>query len=292
MESPQAAKVEILDVLWAADAEGLRLPARRSEAVERLRASGQDDASALVAAIPARADVLDEEAVNQVLLAVHLELARLSEFVRVPQRMASVLVDLIARVRERTPGRIRIVDVGCGVGYNLRVIADSGQLGPDVEFVGVDLNGLLIEAARRLAKAENVNVRFEHGDALTSGLAAEDPARTVMISSALLHHLGPAHIPEFLRRHHELGVAAFAHFDVNPGMWANVGAWMLHQARMREPVSRHDGSMSMRRSLSSEVLLELAREGLGTSYELECETFTKWWPQPSRIVRPLLGVRA
>ncbi len=292
METSDAAPIEILDVLWASDAEGLRLPARRSEAVERLRASGQHDAASLVATVPSQDDVFDEEAVNQVFLAVHLELARLNEFVRVPQRQASVLEGLIARVRETTPGPIRVVDVGCGIGYNLRVIADSGQLGPDVECVGVDLNGLLVEAARRLAKAENINVRFEHGDALSSALAVEDPQRTVMISSALLHHLGPTQLPEFLRRHDELRVAAFAHFDVNPGLWANVGAWMLHSARMREPISRHDGSMSMRRSMTSETLLELARAALGTSYALECETFTKWWPQPSQIVRPLLGVRA
>lgn len=113
MAAPAVAPIEILDVLWASDAEGLRLPARRSEAVERLRASGQDDAAALVAALPANHDVFDEEAVNQVFLAVHLELARLSEFVRVPQRMASVLERLIARVRETTPDPIRVVDVGC-----------------------------------------------------------------------------------------------------------------------------------------------------------------------------------
>jgi hypothetical protein len=95
-----------------------------------------------------------------------------------------------------------------------------------------------------------------------------------------------------LKRHDALGVAAFAHFDVNPGIWATLGAWMLHQARMREPISRHDGAMSMRRSMTSDVLLDLARQGVGASYVLECETVATWRPQPDKIVRPLQGVRA
>lgn len=292
MDAKDADKLEILDVLWASDPDGERVPVRRSEAIERLRASGQDDAAALVAKIPARDDVLLEEAVNEVFLAVHLELARLSEFMHVPQRIASVLKGLVASVRERTEGRITVVDVGCGIGYDLRAIADSGRLGPDVDFMGIDFNGLLVEAARRLAKAEDVAVVFERGDALDPDLSVEDPERTIMISSGVLHHLGPREIPGFLARHDALEVAAFAHFDVNPGIWANLGAWMLHQARMREPISRHDGQMSMRRSMMSDVLLDLARQGVGASYVLECETVATWRPQPDKIVRPLQGVRA
>ncbi len=291
MDAPELDKVEILDVLWASDDAGERVPVRRADAVERLRASGQDDAAALVEAMPAPGGVLDEQAVNEVFLAVHLELARLSEFMHVPQRIGSVLEGLVATVRERSPGRIRVVDVGCGIGYDLRVLADSGHLGPDVEYVGLDFNGLLVEVARRLAKAEDVPARFERGDALDPALSVEDPERTIMISSGVLHHLGPAALPGFLQRHDAMGIAAFAHFDVNPGIWANLGAWMLHQARMREPVSRHDGSMSMRRSMTSEVLLALAREGVGDAYQLECETVSTWRPQPDKIVRPLQGVR-
>ncbi|GIG53293.1 methyltransferase domain-containing protein [Demequina activiva] len=285
--------LEVLDVLWdSAPDSGERVPVRKADARARLSDRGQDRAARLVDAIPARGDgTLDTQAVDDIFLAVHLELGRLSEFVHVPQAMASSLAPIVERLREETTGTIRVVDVGCGLGFDTRVLAHTRALGPDVEFVGLDFNGLLVDAAARLARAESIPVRFVHGDALDPGNAIEDPARTLMISSGVLHHIGASALPAFFARHAELSVAGFAHFDPAPGFWTRAGAWMLHSTRMREPVSRYDGAMSMRRALPASTLLPLARAGVGEAYELTCEDPSRLVPQPDRIVRPIVGRR-
>lgn len=293
MVTVQAEPLEVLDVLWDSEMpSGDRLPVNKADALAQLTDRGQHKAARLIEDLPARADgTFEEGPVDHIFLAVHLELARLSEFVHVPQRMASSLAPVVARLRDEAGGTIRVVDVGCGIGFDTRVLAATGALGPGVEFVGLDFNSLLVDAGARLARAEDIPVRFLHGDALDPSLAIDDPARTLMISSGVLHHIGRESLGDFFARHGELGVAGFAHFDPSPGFWTHAGAWMLHQTRMREPISRHDGSMSMRRAFTAEELLESAGASLSDEYELTCEDVSRYIPQPEKIVRPIVGIR-
>jgi hypothetical protein len=84
----------------------------------------------------------------------------------------------------------------------------------------------------------------------------------------------------------------FAHWDISPGPWATAGAWMFHQARMREAVSRHDGVMSARRAHSAGILLAAARQG-APDYRVDCNDGPTWRPCLSDVLRPLIGqVRA
>ncbi|MFN3866389.1 MAG: class I SAM-dependent methyltransferase [Demequina sp.] len=289
----QAEPLEVLDVLWESEMpDGDRLPVNKADARAKLADRGQHRAAHLLDDLPVRRDgSLEEGPVDAIFLAVHLELARLSEFVHVPQRMASSLTPIVERLRDEAGGTIRVVDVGCGIGFDTRVLAASGALGPDVEYVGLDFNSLLVDAAVRLARAEDIPVRFLHGDALDPSLAIDDPARTLMISSGVLHHIGREGLGEFFARHQELEVAGFAHFDPSPGFWASAGGWMLHRTRMREPISRHDGTMSMQRAFTAAELLEVAGASVGDDYELECEDVSRYVPQPEKIVRPIVGRR-
>lgn len=292
-ESFKTDPIEILDVLWDSEMpSGDRLPVNKADARARLTDRDQHRAARLIDPLPERADgTLEEGPVDQIFLSVHLELARLSEFVHVPQRMAAELKPMVKQLREEAGGTIRVVDVGCGVGFDTRVLAATGALGPDVEYVGLDFNSLLVDAAARLARAEDIPVRFIHGDALDPSLAIDDPARTIMISSGVLHHIGRDSLGGFFERHRELGVAGFAHFDPAPGFWAIAGGWMLHRTRMREAVSRHDGAVSMRRAFTAKELLSIAGESIGEAYELECDDVSKLFPQPEKIVRPIVGRR-
>lgn len=285
-------KLEVLDVLWASDDDGMRLPVAKAQAIERLHASDQPDAARLVEAIADTGGVLDEEAVDNAFLAVHLELARLSEFVHVPQRMAHSLRPIVERLRQSGQGPVRVVDLGCGIGYDVRALAATRALGDGVEYMGLDFNRLLIEAARRLAAAEELPVEFRVGDALDPAEWMSEPDRTVLVSSAVLHHLGRDNLTGIFAKTAASRVAAFAHFDVNPGLWANVGAWVLHRTRMREPISRHDGAMSMRRAFGSNELLHHAAAGTAGHYRLRCDKVTNLYPRPEQIVRPVIGVRA
>ncbi|WP_323101108.1 methyltransferase domain-containing protein [Intrasporangium sp. YIM S08009] len=294
--------VEITDLLWSFDASGRRLAIGRAEVVERLRASGQERAARLVSRMPVTdGDLLDTRHVDALGIRVHAELQRLAEELLLWRRVRATLAPLLAELRDRAsvasasgeavvPRPLRVVDVGCGLGYVVRALAARGDLGPDVELVGVDLNPVLVGEARRLAEVEGLAARFVIGDALDPGVAVEDGATTLVISTGLLHHLPPDALPGFFAAHARLGVAAFAHWDLVPGRIARVGAWVFHRARMREPLSRHDGNLSVRRAHDPALLRAAAATG-APGYRLPDASGGPLQVPAVEVLRPTVGVR-
>ncbi|MFE9174458.1 class I SAM-dependent methyltransferase [Streptomyces kebangsaanensis] len=249
--------VEISDLITAVDPHsGHRLPVRRAEVIQQLRESGDERAARIVAGLPTDRDgVLDPHAVDRLLISVHTELQRLSEELRIGERLVHLLGPLFTAIRETTgqPGPYRLVDVGCGLGYLVRWLATTNALGADVELVGVDLDAALVGEADRLAEAEGLNCRFVRGNAF--GLRE---AATVYVSTGVLHHFrGPA-LAEFFQAQAASPAHAFCHFDIAATRLAPIGAWVFHRARMRNPLGRHDGVVSARRAHSDETLLRAA----------------------------------
>ncbi|UZN03777.1 methyltransferase domain-containing protein [Cellulomonas sp. S1-8] len=283
--------LEVTDLLVRVE-DGRRVPVRRTDVVDELRSRGQARAARLAARLPVRADdVLDERAVDALLVRIHCELQRLEEELQQPRRIAELLLPWVVRWRAQDPRRpVRVVDVGCGIGYVVRWLAHSGVLGPDVELVGADLNPVLVEAARRLARADRAACRFVAGDAFAPGGVVDDPERTVVLSVGLLHHLAPEDLPAFFAAQATLGVAVFTHLDPDPDPWSTAAAWMFHRARMREPVSRHDGVMSFRRAHPGPVLLDAARQG-APGYDVTVTDGRRLRPRIHAALRPVTGVR-
>lgn len=239
--------------------------------------------------MPATDDVLDADAVDHLGIRVHCELQRLTEELQFARRVAATLGPLLDPLG--ADGRVvRVVDLGCGLGHLVRSLAHGGHLGPRVELVGVDLNPVLIAEAERLRQAEDLACRFVHGDALRPGVAVEDPGRTVVVSSGVLHHLSVDELTELAAALAGLGVAGWAHWDIAPCFWSTVGAAVFHAARMREPVSRHDGVLSARRAHPAHVLLTAVRAG-APGYEHAVHEGPRWHPRAVDVVRPLVGVR-
>ncbi|WP_433917491.1 class I SAM-dependent methyltransferase [Streptomyces canus] len=250
-------QLEISDLITAVDPRtGHRLPVRRAEVIQQLRASGDERAAGIVAGLPADQDgVLDPHAVDRLLISVHTELQRLSEELRIGERLVDVLGPLFAAIRAtaRQSGPYCLVDVGCGLGYLVRWLAATNALGADVELIGVDLDATLVGEAERLAEAEGLNCRFVHGNAFDLPKAA-----TVYVSTGVLHHFrGPA-LAKFFHAQATSPAQAFCHFDIAATRLAPIGAWIFHRARMRHPLGRHDGVVSARRAHSDETLLRAA----------------------------------
>lgn len=267
--------LEISDVITPA-------PASRSAAAQRLRASGQKRAARLVESLPAKDDVLDADHVDALVRRVHAELQRLGEELQLPHRIA----EQIGVLRSRLPGPLRrVVDLGCGSGYVLRWLSHEASL-TGVELVGVDRDPELMRWAAELARADRCRSEFVVGDAFAPGVAIDDPEATVVISSGVLHHIAAVDLPAFFAAHEAAGVAAFAHYDPEPGWLTNAGSWLFHRARMREAVSRHDGNLSMRRAHPAEVLLDAVAEGAPT-FTVDCDGGQSL----SRVLRPVVGTR-
>jgi SAM-dependent methyltransferase len=282
--------LEITDLLWSIDAAGVPLPVSKGEAVGQLRALGQRRAARIVSAIPAPGGVLDPAYVDALGVRVHCELQRLGEELQFARRVAAVVSPIVERIRRQVTGTVRVVDVGCGLGFVMRAMAASSALGADVELVGVDLNPSLIGGARRLAEQEGLACQFVQGDAFAPGLAIGDGARCIVISSGLVHHLAERGLAEFFAAQARLRVAAFAHWDIAPCLWSTLGAWLFHYARMREPVSRHDGVVSARRAYSASTLVQAAQSG-APGYDIHVLEGSRWHPRALDVLRPIVGAR-
>ncbi|MGO8957480.1 MAG: class I SAM-dependent methyltransferase [Streptosporangiaceae bacterium] len=256
----------------------------------RLLGCGQRRAARIVSRMPSPDGVLDPDYVDALGIRVHCELLRLSEELQFGRRVEALLSPLIAGLRTAGPGIIRVVDVGCGLGYVLRSLAAAPRLGSDVQLVGVDLNLALINRARDLAAQEGLACQLICGDALDPQIAIEDAARTIVISSGLMHHMPEQALPGFFASQADLGVAAFAHWDIAPCLWSTIGAWVFHQARMREPVSRHDGVVSARRAHPAATLQAAVQSG-APGYTTQVVDGPRWHPRGLDVLRPVVGFR-
>jgi len=283
--------LEITDLLWSIDADGTPLAVSKSDVLNRLRALGQRRAARIVSAMPDAHGILDPAYVDALGFRVHCELQRLGEELQIAKRIAALLSPIVKMARLHNNAPVRIIDVGCGLGFVVRALAASRALGPDVELVGVDLNPLLIAEATRLAEREGLACRFEQGDAFKPESSISDGARRIVISSGFVHHLPESGLAEFFAAQARLGVAAFAHWDVAPCLWSTLGAWVFHYARMREPVSRHDGVLSARRAHSASMLQEAAQIG-APGYDIRVLEGSFWHPRALDVLRPIVGIRA
>lgn len=283
--------LEITDLLWEVDPDGVPVGVAKADVLRRLRERGQRHAARIVSAFPEADGVLDPDYVDDLGFRVHCELQRLGEELQLGRRIAALLGPVVEAVRGRGAGPVRVIDVGCGLGFVVRAMAASVTLGDDVELVGVDLNPVLVSGARRLAEREGLACHFLQGDALRPGVAVDEGTRCIVISSGLLHHLPESGLPDFFAAQARLGVAAFAHWDIAPCLWSTLGAWVFHQARMREPVSRHDGVVSARRSYPAGVLAAAARAG-APGYDVRVLEGSRWHPRALDVLRPVVGVRA
>jgi SAM-dependent methyltransferase len=188
---------------------------------------------------------------------VHCELQRLWEEFEQGPRLLGVLRPLVEALRaEGRDRRIRIVDIGCGGGFGTRWLAARGGLGDEVELVGVDYNAALVRFAEETAAREKLRCRFQ----VANAFRLEEPA-TIFTSTGVVHHFRGPDLVSFFREQAECAPRAFLHFDLKPTYLTGIGAWLFHKARMREPLSHHDGILSAARSYPAAALLGAARAG-------------------------------
>ncbi len=279
---------EITDRVIAFDPDTLaRRPVARAEAEADFLAFGRRRAARIVASMPARDDgAIDPDAVDRRLLRVHVEMQRLSEEFQHGQRVAELLRPLLAAIRADDPPRpIRVVDVGCGLGYVIRWLAAHGDLGDDVELLGADHHAALVDEASRLAQAERLTARF----VVASVFALREPA-TVLLSTGVLHHFRGPDLDAFFAQHERPSLRAFVHFDFQRTIFAPPGAWLFHATRFRDPIGRHDGLLSAIRAHPNARLLDAARAA-APGFRSGLYATRVWGTPIPRVFATLVGIR-
>jgi len=278
---------EISDLIVDFDPVDLqRRPVRQDDVVQRFLDDGNRVAARIVRGIPSVGGVLDNAAVDAILVRAHTELQRLHEEFQHGRRVLRLLRPLLSACRAAGhQGPVRLVDLGCGLGFVIRWLATHGQLGDAVELIGCDYNAALVAGARRLAEEEELPCTFVVGNALTLA----EPAH-IILSTGVIHHFQDDALVDFFAAQATPGLLAAVHYDITPTWAAPIGAWLFHQARMREPLSRHDGLLSALRAHSNATLLDAARSGAPTRPAFLFECPSPWMPM-LRVLRPILSLR-
>lgn len=169
-----------------------------------------------------------------------------------------VLRDLDRLLRPRPTERVRILDVATGsADIPLAVARWARERGIPVEVRATDVHLGTLEVARQRVAADP-DVRVEAADALA--LPYADGTFHVALCCTALHHFDTpdaVRVLRELRRVASLGVIVSDLRRSRPG-W--LGARLLAATVWRRnPVTRHDGPLSVRRSFTPAELREVAR---------------------------------
>lgn len=282
------AQPEITDLIIQHDPQTLaRRQVRKADVLEVFARFGNRRALRAVEGLPERDGFLDDRCIDRLLISTHWEMQRLAEEFYHGHRVWDLLRRVIATIRlAGVPDTLRVVDVGCGIGYTSRWLAAHVPLAEyGIEIVGMDLNCALIREAARLAALESLHCHFLHGDAFT-----REHSGHIVLSTGVIHHFRGEALQEFLRRHDQPQTLAFLHYDFQPSALAPLGSWFFHYLRMRTAIAKHDGVLSAVRAHRAETLTDAARRcapGFASGIY-----GAKIWKTPApRVFHTLLGLR-
>jgi SAM-dependent methyltransferase len=279
---------EISDLIIAHDPETrARLPVRKRDVLELFSGFGNRKAVRVISALPEHDGWLEPRAVDRLFLMVHWEMQRLAEEFYHGTRVYELLAPLIAAIRQGGHrASLRIVDIGCGIGYTIRWLAAKTPLANEgIELTGVDFNSVLVREAERLAQAEQLPCRFFHGDAFSA-----EHSGHIYISTGVLHHFPGPSLAKFFARHELPMTRAFLYWDFQPSLLAGPGSWFFHVLRMRTPLARHDGVLSALRVHTAGSLIDAARSSSPGFWSAMYGQ--KIWRTPlPRVFHALVGVR-
>lgn len=152
---------------------------------------------------------------------------------------------------------LRVLDVGTGGADVPAAIVEWGRRrGVPVRIVGVDRHPTIVRIAGAAA-AGHPSVAVIQADART--LPFRDGSFDVCLCSLTLHHLMRDQGTALLRRLHALGRLGFLVVDLLRCPSGYGGVWLVTRLS-RNPLTRHDGPLSVRRAMSWTEYREFAAQ--------------------------------
>lgn len=155
---------------------------------------------------------------------------------------------------------MKVLDVGSGVGDVAFLVAEL--VGPDGKVVGVDMDGAVLEKARRRAEQLKLrNVEFVHGDIRTAALSG--PFDAAVGRLVLLYCADPvAALARIAAQVRSNGIVAFQEMDLN-----EVAARATYSdsilGKVVETVYRTFAAAGVRITMASELRKTYLEAGLG-----------------------------
>ena len=155
---------------------------------------------------------------------------------------------------------VRILDVATGMADVPRGLADwARRKGKSLRIVGLDLEKDTLSLARR-ETADYPEIELVEGDA--RALPFADGAFDYVITNHFFHHLKDEEVVALLRRFDRIASRGIVVVDLLRRI--RLYLWMHLFTRFSDPIVRHDGLLSVRKSFTLDEIRAVAhRAGLG-----------------------------
>ncbi|HEX5015761.1 MAG TPA: methyltransferase domain-containing protein [Candidatus Limnocylindrales bacterium] len=168
-----------------------------------------------------------------------------------------------AAIERLAPGRdpLRLIDIGTGgADIPVALLADAARAGRELCVTAVDQSTEILATAERarpgLGSVRNLDLVV----AEASSLPYPDDAFDVAHSSLVAHHLEPDEVIAMLRESARVARRGVVLNDLVRGRLFWAAAWVLGRTMTRNPLTRVDAPMSVRRAYIRAELRELVSE--------------------------------
>jgi len=152
----------------------------------------------------------------------------------------------------------RVLDLCTGYGDIPRLMRGwAGARGVDLTVEAVDFHPSTLAIARSRSAADG-GIVYTQGDALDFGNGAEATYDLVHCSLAL-HHFSDADAERLLRRCRHLSRGRVLVVDLERSRLTQAAVWAVTSSLYRDPMTRHDARLSVRRAFSFAEFAGLAR---------------------------------
>lgn len=153
---------------------------------------------------------------------------------------------------------IRVLELACGgADLSRRIVDEARRLGKRIEVVALDLNKNALERARELSAAYP-EISFTHGDALDPPFPPGE--FDIVILATFLHHLPPQRVIEALQAAARMSRGDVIAADLVRSFIAYWGIKIFARLVKFNPVSAHDGMVSVCRAYTLSELADLAQQ--------------------------------
>ena len=171
---------------------------------------------------------------------------------------------LLTEIEEKDLRDFSVLDVGCGSGELLRMIAEfAREAGRKAALTGVDLNSIS-SATTQSESYEFPEIASVQGNAL--GLPFADNSFDYAISSLFFHHLTDEQIIIALREMSRVARRGIIVIDLNRDPIAYIGYKIFCVVFRISELVRHDGSLSIKKGFRTDDLERIAtRAGLAAA---------------------------
>ena len=162
---------------------------------------------------------------------------------------------LLTEIETSDVREFSVLDVGCGSGELLRIIAEfADKTGRDASLTGIDLNPIS-SATTQTKSREYEQITIVQGDALKLPFA--DGSFDYAISSLFFHHLTDEQIVVAMNEMSRIARRGIFVIDLHRDRITYIGYKVFCFVFRISPLVRHDGSLSIKKGFLAEELREL-----------------------------------